>query len=48
MFVEDGDFLPDINIHNDMKNFIVINYGSKLYIKINTGHVDQLVVLSLK
>jgi hypothetical protein len=48
MFFAVGDCLPEINMHKEMKNFFVTNQGSKLYIKINTGHVDQFVLLSLK
>ena len=30
MFDADGDLLPEINMHNDMKNILVTNHGSKL------------------
>jgi len=48
MLFEVGDFFPEIKIHKEMKNFLMTNQGSKLYIKINTGQVDQFVLLNLK
>jgi hypothetical protein len=35
-----GERLPEIKMHSEMKNFLVTNQGSRLYIKINTGQVD--------
>ena len=48
MLLDVGDCLPEIKMHNEMKNFFVTNQGSKLYIKTRIGHVDQFVLFNLK
>lgn len=45
-FAEVGECFPNINIHKEMNFCFVTNQGSK-FTKIDTCHVDQLVLLKL-